>query len=286
MRKRSRGLVAGTGLAALALLAAACGGGGSTSNGSSPSQGNVAGQSALNPGTGSPKSGGTLNVLGQGDVDYMDPNISYYSIGYLGARMWVRGLYANPAIPGKTTTIAPDIATAAPVVSNGGKTYKVTLRSGVMFDTTPASQVTAADVVLGMKRACNPVQPWGGLPDFETLVAGYQTFCTGFSKVKPNVAAIKQYVNSHQISGVSASGQTVTINLVHPASYFADILALPPFNPAPPQILDNLPASAASQRTGRTRWRATPQPGSSCSCATRPGRPARTRSARPTSTRS
>ena len=29
--------------------------------------------------------GGTLNMLGAGDVDYMDPNISYYSVGYMRA---------------------------------------------------------------------------------------------------------------------------------------------------------------------------------------------------------
>src|ERR1700739_2579244 len=36
--------------------------------------------------------GGTLNMLGTGDVDYMDPNISYYTTGYLGLRMWSRQL--------------------------------------------------------------------------------------------------------------------------------------------------------------------------------------------------
>jgi hypothetical protein len=31
--------------------------------------------------TGTPVKGGTLTMLGVGDVDYMDPNISYYAIG-------------------------------------------------------------------------------------------------------------------------------------------------------------------------------------------------------------
>ncbi|HEY7144817.1 MAG TPA: ABC transporter substrate-binding protein, partial [Streptosporangiaceae bacterium] len=119
---------------------------------------------------GTPKSGGTLNLLGVGDVDYMDYNISYYTIGYLGQRQWVRGLYAYPAVPGKTTTPMPDLATAAPVVSNGGKTYAVTLRTGAMWDTSPATPVTAADAVLGLKRSCNPAQPFGGLPDFIGLI--------------------------------------------------------------------------------------------------------------------
>lgn len=247
MRKRSRGLVAGTGIAVLALVVAACGGGGGSST-STSSGALKPGLQGLNPGTGAPKHGGTLNMLGQGDVDYMDPNISYYSIGYLGQRPWIRGLYAYPAIPGKVTTAVPDLATSQPVVSNGGKTYKVTIRTGAMWDTTPPRQVTAADAVLGLKRACNPVQPFGGLPDFETLIVGYQAFCNGFAKIKPSVATIKQYINSHQISGVSASGQTITFNLVHPATYFPDMLTLDAFNPAPAEVLNYLPASAASQQ--------------------------------------
>ena len=43
-------------------------------------------------------------MLGIGDVDFMDYNISYYTIGYLGLRPWLRGLYAYPAVVGKTTT--------------------------------------------------------------------------------------------------------------------------------------------------------------------------------------
>jgi peptide/nickel transport system substrate-binding protein len=112
MRKRTRGYAAVVGLAALALVVAACGGSSTkTSSGSSSSSSSAEGLQGLNPGTGTPQKGGTLNMLGQGDVDYMDYNISYYTIGYLGQRPWVRGLYAYPAIPGKTTSVAPDLAT-------------------------------------------------------------------------------------------------------------------------------------------------------------------------------
>jgi peptide/nickel transport system substrate-binding protein len=249
MRTPKRSSMAVSGLAALALVATACGSSGnSAGTGSSGSVSLSSGVQGINPGTGAAKKGGTLNLLGIGDVDYMDYNISYYTIGYLGQRMWVRGLYAYPAIPGKTTLPMPDLATAAPVVSNGGKTYTVTIRSGAQWDTTPATPVTAADAVLGLKRSCNPVQPFGGLPDFLTLIKGYAQFCAAFAKVKPNVPAIKAFVNSHQISGVTASGQTITYNLNQPASYFADELTLPPFNPAPAGSLNFLPASAQAQQ--------------------------------------
>src|ERR1035437_7690724 len=124
MRKRTRGYGAVVGLAALALVVAACGGSSTTKPGTSPT-GTTAGFQGLNPGSGTPKKGGTLNMLGQGDVDFMDYNVSYYTIGALGQRPWLRLLYAYPATPGKTTTVEPDLATALPTVSNGGKTYSV-----------------------------------------------------------------------------------------------------------------------------------------------------------------
>jgi peptide/nickel transport system substrate-binding protein len=248
MRKSSRGYVAGAALAALALLAAACSSG-STSSTNSPSGPTVAGWQGVNPGSGTPKSGGTLNMLGQGDVTFMDYNISYYSTDSTAQRMFLRGLYAYAAIPGvRTTRPAPDLATAAPAISDGGKTYTITIRTGAMWNTSPPRQVTAADAVLGLKRACNPSQPFGGLPDFETLIVGYQDFCDGFAKVQPTVAAIKSYIDSHQISGVTASGQTLTYHLVHPASYFGTMLTMDAFNPAPVESLTYVPGSADSQQ--------------------------------------
>ena len=247
MRIRTRGYAAAAGVAALALVVAACGGssgGGSTSGTSSGSQ--TYGLQGVNPGSGTPTKGGTLNMLGQGDVDFMDYNISYYTIGALGQRPWLRLLYAYPATPGKVTTVAPDLATALPTISNGGKTYTVTIRTGAMWDTSPPRQVTAADALLGLKRSCNPTQPFGGLPDFEALIVGLPAFCDGFAKVSStSVSAIKKYIDTHQISGVKASGQTITYNLVHPASYFADMLQLDAFAPAPVESLNYLPGSGA-----------------------------------------
>ncbi|HEY6500707.1 MAG TPA: ABC transporter substrate-binding protein [Streptosporangiaceae bacterium] len=187
-------------------------------------------------------------MLGQGDVDYMDYNISYYSIGQLAQRMYQRYLYDYPATPGKTTTTAPDLATAAPVISNGGKTYTITIRNGAMWDTSPARQVTAADALRGIERSCNPVQPFGGLPDFESLIVGYQSFCDGFAKAGQTTAAIKGYINSHSISGIKVNGQQISYTLVHPATYFSGMLSMDAFAPAPVESLNYVPASAQAQQ--------------------------------------
>src|SRR6201999_2174414 len=205
MRKRSKAFASGVGLVALATAVAACGGSSSSGGSGSSSSGSGSksldsGTQGINPGSGSPQKGGTLYMLGQGDVDYMDYNISYYSIGQLAQRLYQRYLYDYPATPGKTTAADPDLATGAPVVSDGGKTYTITIRTGAKWDTTPARQVTAADALRGIERSCNPVQPFGGLPDFESLIVGYQSFCDGFAKAGSTTAAIKSYINSHSIS--------------------------------------------------------------------------------------
>jgi peptide/nickel transport system substrate-binding protein len=247
MRTCWRSYLACAGIIGLLLTAVACtttpsslGGPGGTRLGS--------GFQALNPGSGVPRRGGTLTMLGVADVDFMDYNLTYYSTGSLSLRMWARGLYSYPAVPGKTTTPAPDLATAAPVIPRNGLTFTVTIRGGAMWDTSPPRRVTAADALLGLKRACNPVEPFGGITDFETLIQGYAAFCSGFAKVKHTVAAIRSYINSHQISGVTASGQTITYTLAHPASSFATMLSMPAFNPAPAESLNYLPASFAAQQ--------------------------------------
>jgi peptide/nickel transport system substrate-binding protein len=188
-------------------------------------------------------------MLGAGDVDYMDPNISYYSVGYLALRLWSRQLFTFPAVEGQTTTAVPDLATQLPSTSNGGiskdgKTYTISIRKGAMWNTTPARQVTAADVVRGVKRTCNPVQPFGGTPDFATLIQGYQSFCSGFAKVGQSATAIASYIDKTPLPGVVAkSATTVQFHLTHPATYFVDMLTLPAFSPAPQEVLKYLPGS-------------------------------------------
>ncbi|MGI8851158.1 MAG: ABC transporter substrate-binding protein [Acidimicrobiales bacterium] len=247
----------------IALVAAACGGsskpsgtGGATAT-TAPGAGAPPNQKYADNNAGTPVKGGTLTMLGVGDVDYMDPNVSYYAIGYLALRLWSRQLYTYPAVTGKTTTVVPDLATGMPNISADGKTYKVTIRQGAMWNTSPPRQVTAADVVTGVKRQCNPAQPFGGQPDFSSLIVGYATFCgnsasgstpaTGFQAVSATDAnAMKSYIQNNQIQGVSvdsSNDRTVVFQLTHPASFFTDVLTLPAFSPAPVEFLNYVPAS-------------------------------------------
>jgi peptide/nickel transport system substrate-binding protein len=233
----TRRLATATIVAAMALTLAACNTTGTTSGGTSSSAGAAV-------------TGGTLNMLGAGDVDYMDPNISYYSVGYLNLRMWSRQLFTYPAQPGgKNTTPVADLATQIPTMDNGGvsadgKTFTIQIRSGAKWNTTPARQVTAADMVLGVKRTANPVQPFGGIPDFANLIVGYQAFQAGFAKVAKTPAAIQAYIDKTPLPGVVAKdATTVVFHLTKPATYFVDMLTLPALSPAPVEALKYLPAS-------------------------------------------
>jgi peptide/nickel transport system substrate-binding protein len=193
--------------------------------------------------------GGTLYLLGTGDVDYMDPNVSFYEVGDENLRMWERPLMSYPAVAGKTTSLVPDLAVSAPAVSDGGLEYTFTIRKGVMWDTKPARQVVAADIVRGLERACNPVKPSAGVSEYEDLIVGLTQFCNAFEATQPTMPAINAFLKTHSIPGVivdPANPLTISFKLTHPAVYFPAVTAAyAAFLPAPAEYMNYLPASAA-----------------------------------------
>ena len=213
---RPRAFAIVTGAVALTMLAAACSSS-STSGSRFQYHGTAAalaaGWQGLNPGTGAPQRGGTLNMVGVSDVNYMDYDFGYYTTDIQVMRMTVRQLYSWPAVPNHNNIVAaPDLATALPVVSDNGLKQTVTIRSGVMWNTSPPRPVTAADVVRGIKRACNPSPAsFGGMADFEATIKGLTAYCAGYpAKAASNAAAMKKYIEGHNVSGITASGNTIT----------------------------------------------------------------------------
>jgi peptide/nickel transport system substrate-binding protein len=246
-RLRTLGAVAGA--VAVTVLAAACSSSpsSSSSSGGGSTSGNIqAGWQGLDPGTGAPQTGGTLNMIGVSDVEFMDYDTSYYSTDGLYDRMTLRSLYNWPAVAGPANlTPQPDLATAMPVVADGGLTVSVTVRSGVMWDSTPARAVTAEDVVRGIKRACNPSPvAFGGMADFESLIKGLTAFCTGYPKAAgTSAAALKAYVEGHSVSGITVSGNTITFHLTQPAAWFTGAMTLGPFFATPIEAENALPGT-------------------------------------------
>jgi peptide/nickel transport system substrate-binding protein len=214
---RPRAYGAMVGAVALTILAAACSS--STSSSGQTTQPLAPGWQGLNPGTGAPQYGGTLNMVGISDVDVMDYDIGYYLTDYEVLRLTVRQLYSWPAIPGHTLTPAPDLATAMPVITDNGLKQTVTIRSGVMWNTSPPRPVTAQDVVRGIKRACNPSpHTFGGMADFESAIKGLTAYCSGYpSAAATNATVMRQYIESHSVSGIAVSGNSITFTLTRAA---------------------------------------------------------------------
>lgn len=232
-------------VAVAGLVATSCTSGGGSSGHTPPATGPFV-HLALSPG-GVPHRGGTLNVLGVSDTDFLDPNISYYSVGYAMLREFSRQLYTYSGAEGHQTDVVPDLAAGPPEISADGRTYRVTIRTGAQWNTTPARQVTAADVVRGVKSSCNPSQPFGGLPDFDWLIAGMKQFCARFRKVSPAAKPVADFIEHTSLRGVSLAPKdplTVVFRLTQPATFFTNILAIPAFSPRPQEFDAYLPGSA------------------------------------------
>lgn len=143
--------------------------------------------------------------------DYLDPSESYTTQGW--EAMWVSylGLYTyahkNGAAGG---VVIPALATAAPVVSNGGKTYTMTLRKGLVYSN--GKPVKASDFTYAIERALK--LNWGGDSFYTGNIVGALAYSKGTSKT---------------ISGITANDATgkITIQLLAPYGAFANVLAFP-----------------------------------------------------------
>ncbi len=223
-------------LAAGSLMLAACSSGGSNSTDSGPTQ-----------------KGGTLRLAGPEEIGNLDPATGYGPADLDMQHAINRNLFGYPTTKDEQAAInvAPDIATELPTKDNGGisadgKTYTIKMKNGVKWHAPGGDrEVVAADVVLGVKRMCNPKLGSPVVGYYTDTIEGLADYCTQFAKVQPTVAAMKEFMGSHDIAGVSASdAKTVVFKLTQPASDFLSILALGSFAaPQPAEYLEYLPDS-------------------------------------------
>lgn len=193
-------------------------------------------------GTAGAKKGGTLKMLGAGDIDHMDTASAYYTVSYTLLRGISRQLVSYPYNDtDDLDTVVPDLATEIKAPTNGGKTYEFTIRDGAQWDTTPPRQITGADVVRGLERLCNPHQPTGARGYFAGVIEGMKEYCDKFDKAPATIEGIKSFLDKNDISGVKADGNKITITLVQPAGDFLNILALPFASPVAEEMLAYLP---------------------------------------------
>jgi peptide/nickel transport system substrate-binding protein len=184
----------------LAAAVAACGGSSSSSNSNSGGA----------PTT-KAKNGGTVTVLVGTAPDYLDPQLGYTTQAAEADWIAYTGLYAYAHKSGQPGgQVIPGIAQSFPQVSNGGKTYTLTIRKGLTYSN--GKPVKASDFPYTIQRAIKT--PWGGKSFFTGYIKGALAFDTGKSKT---------------ISGIKANDSTgkITIQLTQPYGAFLNVLAFP-----------------------------------------------------------
>ena len=209
MRRHTRAVLTTVLALASVVALAACG---SSSSSSTPS-----GSSSTS--SGAPKTGGSITLVMGTAPDSLDPGFGYTTqaaepdwLAYTGL---VTYAHASGTAGGQTI---PGLATTLPMISNGGKTYTVTLRPNLVY--SDGTKVKASDFIHTVERAIKI--PWGGSGSFITAVI---KGATEYSKGK-----------SSTITGITADDATgkIVINLVSPYGAFDNVLAFPSLGFVPP----------------------------------------------------
>ncbi|MEV0634542.1 ABC transporter substrate-binding protein [Streptomyces sp. NPDC050619] len=205
--KRRSALAAAT--VALALTAAACSSSddGASSDPTASSSGS--GSSAFQP----QHKGGTLKLVAHAAAGSLDPQVNYTLQYWQLYQSMYDGLLSFKKVGGQQSfTVVPDLATAMPKVTDGGKTYTFTLRKGISFSNGKA--VTTDDVVASFQRIFKVSSPTAG------------TFYNGIVGAD---ACLKKPASCTLKGGVTgdATANTVTVNLTAPDPEFAFKLAVP-----------------------------------------------------------
>lgn len=155
--------------------------------------------------------GGSITIAQVAQPDYLDPALSYTIHGW--EPMW---LVYTPLITYRHeegdagSELIPGLAQDLPEVSDGGKTYELTLRKGLEFsDGTP---VKASDFEHTIKRVLNLES--GGSAYYEPI-EGASAYLSGG---EPDA----------DISGIETNDKTgeITIRLTAPEASFSNVLAM------------------------------------------------------------
>lgn len=183
------------GVALVALIVAACGGS----------------SSAASTSTNRFAAGGTLRVSMGSPPESLDPQLGYSAESEEADWIVYTGLLTYAHVNGEPgTKLIPGLATHLPVISDGGKTYTLTLRKGLKFSNGAA--VTAAAFPYTIERALKLA--WGGDSFFTSYIVGAAAYQSGKAK---------------SISGITVDNTTgkITIHLLSPYGAFANVLAFP-----------------------------------------------------------
>lgn len=203
MRKQFRSALTAVAALGSVVALAACG-----SSTSTPTAGTSAGSTTASTG----KSGGTVTLLMGTAPQSLDPGMDYTTQGAESTWISYLGLYTYAHQNGNAgAQVIPALATGLPKITDGGKTYTMTLRKGLVFSN--GKPVAASDFAYSVERAIKI--PWGGSGLFIT----------------PNIVGATAFANgkAKSISGIQTNDSTgqIVIHLTNPYGPWINIMAFP-----------------------------------------------------------
>lgn len=161
-----------------------------------------------------PKAGGVLKLNMVSSFSHIDPAIGYDTEIWQVEYSTALKLYNYPDASGvKGAAVVPEAATALPKITNGGRTWVVTVKTGLKF--SDGKPVTAANFAYAFDRGLNPQLAAGGPGSYlPGVVAGADQVAAG---------------SASHISGIVVKGNTITFHLIKNTPDFLHRLALPFF---------------------------------------------------------
>ena len=174
--------------------------------------------------------GGTVVVDMTTDVDYIDPQLSYYGETWKLEGATACKLFNWPDKEGTAGAVAtPEVAAGLPLVSKDGKTYTFTIRKGFRFSNGKA--VTAKSFADAFNRFANPRMQSTGV-QFLDIVKGAQAVING---------------DSGSISGVKASGSKLVVQLTKASPDFLARTTMPFLQAIDPTLAGQIDANGINQ---------------------------------------
>jgi peptide/nickel transport system substrate-binding protein len=186
-----------------------------------------------------PKSGSSAKVGGIfkvgwedsfGVTDNFDPTGEYLGEAFgIFSDLEVRTLVGYNHVAGAAgNKLVPDIATAVPKPTDGGKTYTYHLKSGVMFSPPVSRDVTSKDVLFAMERLADP-KDGGEYPFYYTVIKGWNAYAAA--------CASKAGCATKTISGISTpNASTIVFHLTAPTGDFNYRMSMPATGPQPKEV--------------------------------------------------
>jgi hypothetical protein len=178
----------------------------------------------------SAKRGGTIVLDMTTDVDYIDPQLSYYGETWKLEATTACKLMNWPDKEGAAGAVAtPEVSQGLPLVSKDGKTYTFTIRKGFRFSN--GKPVNAQSFVDAINRFANPKMQSTGV-QFLDIIKGAQAAVDG---------------KAGSVSGVKARGNKLVVQLTKASPDLLARVAMPFYQAIDPTLAKQIDANGINQ---------------------------------------